>query len=61
MENQPDWLFQHYQMHIQEALLLGLTAPQDLQMYDLRDETMYYDWLSIHGQEHERLFLVLGY
>ena len=61
MENLPDWMFQHYQMHVQEARLLGLTAPQDLQLYDLKNESEFLDWMSIHGQEHDRLFLVVGY
>lgn len=61
MENQADWLFTHNQAHIIIAQQLGLTAPPDLELYDLKNETQFYDWMSLHSGEHDRIYLAMGF
>lgn len=60
-DNLPDFMFQHNIIHIRIAQALGLSAPQDLELYDLEEESQFYDWMAIHGQEHDRILLALGF
>lgn len=61
IEQQEDWLFVHNQVHVEADARLGLTTPQDLELYNLKDETEFYDWMALHGQDHDRQFLAMGF
>lgn len=60
-EQQKDWLFTHNRAHMIIAQQLGLSAPQDMELYDLQDEHQFYDWMAIHGGEHDRILLAMGF
>jgi hypothetical protein len=38
-----------------------LTAPPDIELFDLRKREEFDDWQSQHGNEHDRLFLAIGF
>ena len=61
IENKQDWMFTHNQAHIMIAQRLGLTAPQDLELYDLEEASEFYDFMALHGNEHDRVFLAMGF
>lgn len=61
MENQKDWMYTHQLVHVALASRLGLSAPQDLETFDLDNEQQFYDWSAIHSGEHDRLFLAVGF
>ena len=56
-----DWMLAHNQSHIQIAQRLGLTAPQDLELYNLGEPSEFYDWFALHGNEHDRILLAMGF
>lgn len=60
LDQQKDWLLTHQLVHNAIDARLGLTAPADLELYDLREKDSFYDWATQHGQDHSRIFLAIG-
>lgn len=60
LDQQKDWLFVHNEVHKAIASRLSLGAPQDLEQFHLDDRNEFDDFLSIHGAEHDRVFLAIG-
>ena len=61
LEDKSDWMFLHNRAHVQIAQRLGLTDSQDLELYDLEESSEFYEWMSLHGNEHDRILLVIGF
>jgi hypothetical protein len=60
LDQQKDWLLTHQLVHNAIAGRLSLAAPPDLELYDLLKREEFDDWQSLHGQEHDRVFLAIG-
>ena len=56
----PQWLYDHYQMHIGLTVALGLPPPPDLASMDLENHSQFSDWLLLHSQVHDLVDAALG-
>jgi hypothetical protein len=61
-ETDPNWLSDHYQLHINEFLLLNLGEDNlpDISVVNFKDQEQYSDWMYTHSQIHDYVNQVLG-
>ena len=61
-EDNPSWLLDHYQLHLNEFALLGLGADAlpDISVVNFKDEEQYSDWMYVHAQIHDQVNQALG-
>lgn len=61
-QENPNWLADHYQLHINEFNLLNLGADNlpDLSVVDFTDQGQYLDWMQDHAAVHDYVNQVLG-
>lgn len=51
-EDNETYLYDHWQVHVANALALGIPGIVDLSTFDFSDEGQYTDWLALHAQVH---------
>ena len=54
------WLQDHYQQHLIEFNLLGLSDLPDLSVVDLSNKEQYLDWMQLHSAVHDLVNATLG-
>lgn len=59
-DRQVEWLQRHNLIHQQLAQQWLISAPPDLENWDLTQEDDFYDWMQSHAQEHVRISLTVG-
>lgn len=56
----PEWLMDHYTIHLQIASVIGQSDLADLSDVNLNDEGEYLDWMQLHAYAHDEINTALG-
>ena len=58
----PNWLQDHYQLHLNEfdILKLGVDSLPDISVVDFKDREQYEDWMQTHASIHDAVNQALG-
>jgi hypothetical protein len=56
----PEWLLDHYTIHLQIAAVIGQNDLANLADVNLNDEGEYLDWMQLHAYAHDEINQALG-
>lgn len=59
-DNLDDWLQIHWEIHVAEDRVLGLSTPFNLLDTDWNKEPDFYEWVSAHANAHSQRIAALG-
>lgn len=59
-KDSPQWLQDHYSIHLEIAAAINQQDLPDLSSVDLNQEGQYLDWMQLHAYTHDEINTILG-